>query len=65
MDELSVACFDLPRVKAAIRSVPVSRARDVADRALALDSAEAVRELLRTELDPLLPDYVRGGGDDS
>ena len=30
VDELSVSSYDLPRVKAAIRSVPAARAREVA-----------------------------------
>jgi len=62
VDELSVSCFDLPRVKAAIRSVPATRARDLADQALARDSADDVRRLLHAELDPLLPDYVAWDG---
>jgi phosphoenolpyruvate-protein kinase (PTS system EI component) len=62
VDELSVSCFDLPRVKAAIRSVPAIRAREVADQALARDSADEVRRLLHAELDPLLPDYLAWDG---
>jgi phosphotransferase system enzyme I (PtsI) len=65
VDELSVSCFDLPRVKAAIRSVPASRAREIAEQALALDGAAAVRALLHAELDPLLPDYLVGDGGDA
>ena len=60
MDELSVSSYDLPRVKAAIRSVPATRAREIAEQALARDSADAVRALLRSELDPLLPDFLAG-----
>ncbi len=60
VDELSVSCFDLPRVKAAIRSVPAVRARELAEQALARDSAAEVRKLLYTELDPLLPDFLVG-----
>ena len=55
VDELSVSCFDLPRVKASIRSVQHARARAVAEEALALPSADAIRELLACRLDPLLP----------
>jgi len=58
VDELSVSSYDLPRVKAAIRSVPAASALDVATKALACDSAAAVRDLLRASLDPLLPDYL-------
>ena len=40
VDELSVSCFDLPRVKAAIRSVrATARARDGGARRCALPSA--------------------------
>ena len=62
VDELSVACFDLPRVKAAIRSVPAERAADLARKALACECAEAVRTLIREEMDPLLPDFLIGDG---
>ena len=55
VDELSVSCFDLPRVKAAIRSVTSTQAQALAAQALALPSAAAVRELLACDLDPLLP----------
>ena len=65
VDELSVSCFDLPRVKAAIRSVPATRAREIAEQALARESAEDVRALLRGELDPLLPDYLAWNGGDA
>ncbi len=60
VDELSVSCFDLPRVKAAIRSVPATRAREVAEMALARETAEEVRRLLHAELDPLLPEFLTG-----
>jgi len=65
VDELSVSCFDLPRVKAAIRSVPATRAREITEQALARDSAEDVRKLLRAELDPMLPDYLADDGGDA
>jgi phosphotransferase system enzyme I (PtsI) len=65
VDELSVSCFDLPRVKAAIRSVPAMKARDLAERALLCESASAVRALLHAELDPMLPDYLVGDGGDA
>jgi len=65
VDELSVSCFDLPRVKAAIRSVPATRAREISEQALARDSAEDVRKLLRAELDPMLPDYLADDGGDA
>ena len=62
VDELSVSSFDLPRVKAAIRSVPATRAREIAEQALVCESAAQVRALLHAELDPLLPDYLAGDG---
>src|SRR5262245_23270753 len=65
VDELSVSCFDLPRVKAAIRSVPATRAREVAELALARDTAEDVRRLLHAELDPLLPEFLTGDRGDA
>ena len=65
VDELSVSCFDLPRVKAAIRSVSLARARELADEALTLPSAGLIRELLACGLDPLLPPYLRANRDGS
>jgi phosphotransferase system enzyme I (PtsI) len=64
VDELSVSCYDLPRVKAAIRSVPATRARELAEQALACDSAAGVRRLLHDGLTPLLPDYLAGDGEE-
>ena len=55
VDELSMSSFDLPRVKAAIRAVSLADARRLAEDALALPSAAAVKELLRTRLDGRLP----------
>ncbi len=63
VDELSVSCFDLPRVKAAIRSVTQAEARSLAEQAMALPSAETIRELLACTLDPMLPSIALGGGD--
>jgi phosphoenolpyruvate-protein phosphotransferase (PTS system enzyme I) len=60
VDELSVSCYDLPRVKAAIRSVPAVRAREIAEQALARDLAADVHALICAELDPLLPEFLRG-----
>ena len=58
VDELSMGCFDLPRVKAAIRSVRFADVHPIALAALAQPSAEAVRAVLRERLDPLLPDFL-------
>jgi phosphoenolpyruvate-protein phosphotransferase (PTS system enzyme I) len=63
VDELSVSCFDLPRVKAAIRSVTKAQACAMAERAMSLSSADAIRGLLAETLDPLLPEFAMGGRD--
>jgi phosphoenolpyruvate-protein phosphotransferase (PTS system enzyme I) len=46
-DELSVACFDLPRVKAAIRSVSRAQAAQLADEALRQDTSDEVKRVLQ------------------
>jgi phosphotransferase system enzyme I (PtsI) len=58
IDELSMSCFDLPRVKAAIRSLKVEVAREIALEAVRLPSAAAVKELLRARVDSLLPSFL-------
>jgi phosphoenolpyruvate-protein kinase (PTS system EI component) len=58
VDELSMSCYDLPRVKAALRSVRHEEAHEVALRALELASAGAVKELLRQRIDVLLPSFL-------
>jgi hypothetical protein len=59
IDELSVPCIDLPRVKAAIRSVTRDRrARSRARRSRCRRRRD--REHLREHLDPLLPTAVLG-----
>jgi phosphotransferase system enzyme I (PtsI) len=58
IDELSMASWDLPRVKAAIRSMRAARAREVADEALRLPTAAAVKELLRSHLETMLPSFL-------
>jgi len=55
VDELSVSCYDLPRVKAAIRAVRWSEARTLADRVLSLGSAEMVEQALRSWGEERLP----------
>jgi phosphotransferase system enzyme I (PtsI) len=64
VDELSVSPFDLPRVKAVIRTLPYARAVALADAALALPSATAIRCLLDRDLDPLLPAVLIGEEED-
>jgi phosphotransferase system enzyme I (PtsI) len=63
VDEFSVSPFDLPRIKAAVRSVTYERAKQIADEALRLPSAAAIKEMLVRELDPCLPTILLGGGD--
>jgi len=58
IDELSMSCFDLPRVKAAIRSLRSEVAREIALEAVRLPSAAAVKELLRARVDTLLPSFL-------
>ena len=58
VDELSVSCFDLPRVKAAIMAVSHAQTVALAAQALSMPSADLVEELLRCTLDPLLPATV-------
>ena len=63
VDELSMSSFDLPRVKAAIRSVTLPQAQQLAEQALVLPTAPAIRELLTCSLDPLLSALVLGSKD--
>jgi phosphotransferase system enzyme I (PtsI) len=65
VDEFSVSPFDLPRVKAVVRALPYARARALAEAALKLPSAPAIRALLKKELDPLLPPALLGGENDA
>ena len=63
VDELSVSCYDLPRVKAAIRSVRADDACAVAEAAIACVSAAPVRELVRERIDALMPSYLAFDGE--
>ncbi len=58
VDELSVSCYDLPRVKAAIRSVRYETARAVAEEAVACPSAAPVRALVRDRIGAQMPSYL-------
>lgn len=58
IDELSMSCYDLPRVKAAIRSIRYDTVREVARQALELSSAAEVKDLLRESLDSMLPSFL-------
>ncbi len=58
VDELSMSAFDLPRVKAAIRSVRYDAAKALADEALTFSSSVLVRALVRDRIDTLLPSYL-------
>ena len=59
IDELSMSSYDLPRVKAAIRGVRLDFARALADEAIRLSSAQAVKDLLQARLDPVMPGAAR------
>ena len=50
VQELSVVPGAIPHTKALIRVCTMTQCRDLADRALTLSSAAAVRELLRDAL---------------
>jgi phosphotransferase system enzyme I (PtsI) len=58
VDELSVSCYDLPRVKAAVRSIRLDAVQAVAKEALASASAAPVRALVRERIDALMPSYL-------
>jgi len=58
VDELSVSCYDLPRVKAAIRSVRRDAAVKVAEAAVASASAAVVKQLVEEKIAALLPSYL-------
>ena len=58
VDELSVSVYDVPRVKAAIRSVRYEALRELAGETLDCESADAVRALMRREVDRLLPSFL-------
>jgi hypothetical protein len=58
VDELSVSCYDLPRVKAAVRSIRADAVSAVAKEALASASAGPVRALVREKIDALMPSYL-------
>ncbi len=61
VDELSMSCFDLPRVKAAIRSVTRAQAHDLATAVLELPTAAAIRAHIDAALRPLLPAFANAG----
>ena len=58
VDELSVSIYDVPRVKAAVRSVRADAVRAVAEQALQCASAAPVRALVRERIDALMPSYL-------
>ena len=55
VDELSVTSFDLPRVKAAIRSVRRLDAEAIAAEVMLQPNAAAVKNVLRRSIEPALP----------
>jgi phosphotransferase system enzyme I (PtsI) len=58
VDELSMSCFDLPRVKAAVRSVKREAAAALACEALGLSSSHAVKNLLHEAVETMLPSFL-------
>jgi len=58
VDELSVSCYDLPRVKAAVRSIRLDAAQAVAEAAVACASAAPVKALVRERIDAMMPSYL-------
>src|SRR5439155_670044 len=56
--ERSGSCFDLPRVKAAVRSVKYEAAAALAREALTLSSSHAVKELLHDAIETMLPSFL-------
>ena len=55
VDELSMTSFDLPRVKAAIRSVRRGDAEAIAAEVMLQPNAAAVKNVLRRSIEPALP----------
>jgi len=58
VDELSVSSFDIPRIKAAIRSVRHEVAEQIARECLAQSCARRVKELLDQRTGSLLPAFL-------
>ena len=65
IDELSMASYDLPRVKAAIRSVRSADAETLAREVLKQSSATAVKDILRRTLESVLPTFARTPRDEA
>ena len=63
VDELSVACFDLPRVKSAIRGVTYAGAQALAAEALEQSTADDVKAVMRRHIDELLPPQPGAAGE--
>ena len=57
-EELSVSPFLLPEVKTVVRSISYAQAKAVAEAALRLDSAPAVRALVLSQMSNLLPKFL-------
>lgn len=58
VDELSMSSFDVPRVKAAIRSVRREDARAIAHEVLRQSNAHGVKQVLRSTVDSVLPSFL-------
>ena len=57
-DELSVSPYLVPEVKTVVRSISYAQAQAVAEASLRLDSAAAVRALVRSRMSNLLPKFM-------
>jgi phosphotransferase system enzyme I (PtsI) len=58
VDELSMSSYDLPRVKAAIRSVRRSDARALAEEAVRQPSADQVKQVIHQHLERMVPGHL-------
>jgi phosphotransferase system enzyme I (PtsI) len=58
VDELSMSSYDLPRVKAAIRSVRLTDARALAAEAVEQPNADGVKRVIREHLDRAMPGFL-------
>jgi phosphoenolpyruvate-protein phosphotransferase (PTS system enzyme I) len=58
VDELSMSPFDVPRVKAALRSLRYDHLAEAAHAALECASADAVKAILREQVDSRLPAFL-------
>ncbi|MBX3230068.1 MAG: phosphoenolpyruvate--protein phosphotransferase [Labilithrix sp.] len=62
--DLSMEAAAIPEIKEAIRRMTVAECEEIAERALACDSAEAVEEMLQKELAARFTDLIAGLADE-